>query len=172
MSASSRGRRSRDPPMAVPVGGDAPPGEPDRLHAHSRGDGPLLPGVETPKAADVKNWADVLSNVITPGDSNKEHRAYLKALAQKTWDLVSWLTHYADATGYHAQGRAQGSRAHPPQLVLRGHGPWERWAGPVRHLPVVSFARGLRAGGRLRRAGGPDLRQVRLASGWHLHRER
>jgi len=51
----------------------------------------------------VKNWADVLGNVITPGDSNKEHRAYLKALAQKTWDLVSWLTHYADATGYHAQ---------------------------------------------------------------------
>lgn len=63
---------------------------------------PLPAGIEAPKAADVKNWADVLGNVITPGDSNKEHRCYLKALATKTWDLVNWLTHYADATGYHA----------------------------------------------------------------------
>jgi hypothetical protein len=64
---------------------------------------PLPPGVAAPKAADVKGWAEVLGDVVTPGGSSKEHRAYLKALAAKTWDLVAWLTHYAGATGYHAQ---------------------------------------------------------------------
>lgn len=63
---------------------------------------PLPAGIEPPKAADVKNWAEMLGNVITPGDSKKEHRAYLKALAHKTWDLVNQVTHYAEATGYHA----------------------------------------------------------------------
>jgi predicted RNA-binding Zn-ribbon protein involved in translation (DUF1610 family) len=63
---------------------------------------PLPPGVEAPKGADVKGWAEVLGDVVTPGGSNKEHRSYLKMLAGKTWELVNWLTHYAGATGYHA----------------------------------------------------------------------
>jgi len=60
----------------------------------------LPPEVTRAKAADVKGWAEILGNVITPGDSNKDYRSYLKALAAKTWDLVSWLTHYAGATGH------------------------------------------------------------------------
>lgn len=62
----------------------------------------LPPEVERPQAGNVKSWAEVLGNVVAPGDSNKEHRSYLKALARETWDLVNWVTHYTDASGYHA----------------------------------------------------------------------
>lgn len=58
--------------------------------------------VAPPMAADVKGWADLLGNVIAQGESNREHRGYLKAIAGKTWDLANWLTHYTEATGYHA----------------------------------------------------------------------
>jgi hypothetical protein len=64
---------------------------------------PLPPEVTRPYAADVKGWADVLGNVVAAGDSDSEHRSYLKTSTKQTWDLVNWLTHYADATRYHAQ---------------------------------------------------------------------
>lgn len=38
--------------------------------------------------------------MIAPGSSKRDHRAYLKAVAAATWDLVNWLTHYAEATAY------------------------------------------------------------------------
>lgn len=41
----------------------------------------LPPGTVPPKGADVKNWAEVLGDLVAPGDQNKEWRCYLKALA-------------------------------------------------------------------------------------------
>ena len=64
---------------------------------------PLPAEVPPPKAADVKGWAEVLGNVVAPGDSNKAHRSYLKASARETWDLVNWLTHCDNAIAADAQ---------------------------------------------------------------------
>jgi hypothetical protein len=63
----------------------------------------IAPEVARPKAADVKGWAEVLGNVVAPGASNKEYRSYLKASARETWDVVNWVTHFADATEYEAK---------------------------------------------------------------------
>jgi hypothetical protein len=59
-------------------------------------------GVGPPQMANVKGWADVLANVVAPGDSSKEHRSYLKAVAKETWDMVNAFTHQANATGFSA----------------------------------------------------------------------
>jgi hypothetical protein len=64
---------------------------------------PVPPEVPRPKAADVKGWAEVLGNVVAPGESNREYRSYLKASAKETWDVVNWLTHFVDATAFEAQ---------------------------------------------------------------------
>lgn len=59
-------------------------------------------GADAPKAADFKNWADVAANSLAAGSSASASRAFLKAVAQKAWDLVSWLTHASNATRYDA----------------------------------------------------------------------
>jgi hypothetical protein len=50
------------------------------------------------KAADFKNWSEVAAEVLCPGPSAKESRAFLKAISSRAWDLVSWLTHASNAT--------------------------------------------------------------------------
>lgn len=54
-------------------------------------------GSEFPKDADVPGWNEVLINRLCPGASNKTLRQYLKATADRTWQLVNWLTHDRDA---------------------------------------------------------------------------
>lgn len=50
------------------------------------------------KAADFKNWSEAGAEVLCPGSSAKESRAFLKAISSRAWDLVSWLTHATNAT--------------------------------------------------------------------------
>jgi hypothetical protein len=54
-------------------------------------------GGEFPKDADVPGWNEVLINHFCPGESNKTLRQYLKTTADRTWQLVNWLTHDRDA---------------------------------------------------------------------------
>jgi len=59
-------------------------------------------GDEPPKAADFKNWASLAADALAPGSSAKESRSFLKGIASRGWDLVSWLTHATGATYYDA----------------------------------------------------------------------
>jgi hypothetical protein len=62
-------------------------------------DSRLVPrGVPVPKRGDVPQWTEVIAQAIASGASAERFRAYLKATAKATWDLVNWLTHEANAT--------------------------------------------------------------------------
>ena len=51
-----------------------------------------------PKDADVVEWNALLLNKLCPGQKNEELRKYLKAVTEKAWPLVDWLTHNASKT--------------------------------------------------------------------------
>lgn len=53
---------------------------------------------DIPKAADFKGWAEAAANSLASGSSASATRKFLKSVAQKNWDLVSWLTHASGAT--------------------------------------------------------------------------
>lgn len=53
---------------------------------------------ETPKAANFIEWSEIIANHIASGTRNERIRGYLKAVAEKTWELVNWLTHAQNAT--------------------------------------------------------------------------
>jgi len=56
---------------------------------------PWVPVQPTPpKTADFKGWLDLYAEALATG----RVRAYLKTLAERTWDLTVWLQHYTDAT--------------------------------------------------------------------------
>lgn len=57
-------------------------------------------GKDSPKASDFIHWSEIIADAIAPGPSCQEIRGYLKALARSTWQLVSWLTHAANAVVY------------------------------------------------------------------------
>jgi hypothetical protein len=44
-----------------------------------------------------KAWASVCAEVVAPGSSAQHLRALLKALSEKTWNYVAWLTHARSA---------------------------------------------------------------------------
>jgi hypothetical protein len=48
-----------------------------------------------PKAADFKGWANILAERLTEAG---RLRSYLKAIADKTWDLTVWLQHNSHST--------------------------------------------------------------------------
>jgi hypothetical protein len=50
-----------------------------------------------PKSADFIGWAGVLMDHLCSGGRNKELRQYMKGTAEKTWQLVNWLTHDRNA---------------------------------------------------------------------------
>lgn len=52
---------------------------------------------QEPKAGDFKGWANLFFDHLCPGRGQKELRSYLKNIAEKTWALVSWLTHERSA---------------------------------------------------------------------------
>jgi hypothetical protein len=70
---------------------------------------------EEPKGADFKAWSEVLIGQAHAGGSLKELRSFLKSACEKTWVLVSWLTHYRDA------GQLEASIALEECGALAGH---------------------------------------------------
>lgn len=54
-------------------------------------------GGERPKDADVVGWNRILVGKLCPGEANDELRAYMKAVLEKVWPLVNWLTHHRNA---------------------------------------------------------------------------
>lgn len=75
----------------------------------------LSAGGESPKDADVPGWNEVLINHFCPGEPNKTLRQYLKTTADRTWQLVNWLTHDRDAN------KTQAIIAHEAVGVQIGH---------------------------------------------------
>lgn len=55
---------------------------------------------ERPQVANAKAWFGIFANSLT---ANSKPRAYLKALAEKAWDLTVWLQHYVDASELDAE---------------------------------------------------------------------
>lgn len=72
-------------------------------------------GVKPPKGADFKEWAEVILNELCPGERNKELRSFMKAMADKTWGLVNWVTHDRNASRSNTLIAAQSCN------TLRGH---------------------------------------------------
>lgn len=52
---------------------------------------------QRPKRADFIGWSTVVIDHLCQGESNKELRRYMKNSSEKTWQLVSWLTHDRNA---------------------------------------------------------------------------
>jgi hypothetical protein len=57
-------------------------------------------GQEAPKAADVVHCTELVADTVAHGSIAADIRAYLKTLAKSTWQLMSWLTHAANAVRY------------------------------------------------------------------------
>ena len=55
-------------------------------------------GEARPQLANFPVWSDYIASTIAGGGSAARIRAYLKAVAKTTWDLVAWLTHATNAT--------------------------------------------------------------------------
>jgi hypothetical protein len=55
-------------------------------------------GENIPQASNFVRWAELIAEAVGQGSKNERIRGYLKALARESWQLVSWLTHAADAT--------------------------------------------------------------------------
>ena len=52
---------------------------------------------ELPRDADVVGWNKLLVGQLCPGEKNDELRNYMRALTEKAWPLVNWLTHHRNA---------------------------------------------------------------------------
>jgi len=72
-------------------------------------------GVDNPQAANFIGWAEILMNQLCPGEANKTLRQYLKGASEKTWQLVSWLTH-----DRHANKTASSIALHAVDVLI-GH---------------------------------------------------
>ena len=57
----------------------------------------LRADLEKPQDANFAGWARVLMDHLCAGQGNKELRQYMKTVSEKTWQLVSWLTHDRNA---------------------------------------------------------------------------
>ncbi|QND51676.1 gamma-glutamylcyclotransferase [Phyllobacterium sp. 628] len=57
----------------------------------------LADDTERPKDADVVGWNRVIVSKLCPGEKNNELRGYMKAIVEKAWPLVNWLTHHRNA---------------------------------------------------------------------------
>jgi hypothetical protein len=55
-------------------------------------------GTEKPQAANFTGWCELVANHIAAGTRNERIRGYLKAIGEKTWELVNWLTHAQNVT--------------------------------------------------------------------------
>ncbi|HEX5116037.1 MAG TPA: hypothetical protein VFW65_12635 [Pseudonocardiaceae bacterium] len=59
----------------------------------------VRPPEERPQGSNVKEWMRIYADSLTVD----RPRAYIRALAEKTWDLTNWLQHYSGATELDAQ---------------------------------------------------------------------
>jgi hypothetical protein len=78
--------------------------------------------VERPQDANFVGWVQVLMNHLCMGEKNKELRQYMKALSEKTWQLVNWLTHDRNANKTAASIAIEGCNTivgHYVQLLMR-----------------------------------------------------
>jgi hypothetical protein len=55
-------------------------------------------GEESPHASNFVRWAELIAETVAHGGKTERIRGYLKSLAKESWQLVSWLTHAANAT--------------------------------------------------------------------------
>jgi len=55
-------------------------------------------GEPRPQSANIVRWTELIAEHLAPGDSNYSVRSFLKDTSKATWQLVSWLTHAANAT--------------------------------------------------------------------------
>ena len=69
------------------------------LVRHHSADGWVPALDEPPQVANFKAWMDIFTEALT----TSRPRRYLKALAEKTWDLTVWLQHCSDATEWDAE---------------------------------------------------------------------
>ena len=67
---------------------------------------PWTSAEQKPKRADLRAWADHISNVTMAGDSHKERRHLFKNQLESAWSFVNWLTH------------AKGSRWHDAEAAV------------------------------------------------------
>ena len=57
----------------------------------------LPDGADEPKKANFKAWANIYADSLAGGAASQHLRSLLKALSEKTWDYVNWLTHARNA---------------------------------------------------------------------------
>ena len=65
---------------------------------------------EPPKLGDFIRWSELVASTITAGASSKRVRAYLKTVAERTWELVGWLTHSSNATLFDGEITVEATR--------------------------------------------------------------
>jgi hypothetical protein len=53
--------------------------------------------IDRPQAANFVAWSGLLMDHLCAGERNEKLRQYMKATSEKTWQLVSWLTHDRNA---------------------------------------------------------------------------
>ena len=53
--------------------------------------------IDKPQEANFKDWSSLFINHLCPGGKNKALRQYMKAIAERTWLSVNWLTHDRNA---------------------------------------------------------------------------
>ncbi len=67
----------------------------------SLSDAKMVPeGQDVPNVGDVIHWTELIADTVARGSRAADIRGYLKTLAKSTWQLVSWLTHAANAVRY------------------------------------------------------------------------
>ena len=55
------------------------------------------------EAGNFIGWTERIANAVAAGSSADYVRGYLKTTAERTWRLVNWLTHAANATRNYAE---------------------------------------------------------------------
>jgi hypothetical protein len=73
--------------------------------------------LERPQEANFIAWSVLLIEHLCPGGSNQRIRQYMKAAAEGSWQLVSWLTHAQNATKASACVAAEACETLASQLV-------------------------------------------------------
>jgi len=86
---------------------------------HEIAEAGMLEKIEVPpKLSDFKGWAEHVIGLMAAGASAEFVRGYLKAMANKSWELVNWLTHAKNATRHDAQLALSATEIAVDQLMM------------------------------------------------------